>query len=96
MKKSINNLNVIYKYFFNIYIFLINRDTNVIETKVAEYQTLIKLSSIYYAFNTIDSYLKEPFTSSAPLTLFNTSRFVANAIGNNPPPKGISMLYPFF
>lgn len=59
-----------------------------------EYNELMRLSSMYYAYNTIDSYLKEPFTSSAPLALFNTSRFIANTIGNAIPPKGISMLYP--
>ena len=58
-----------------------------------EFEGLLKLASIYYAYSTIHSYLKEPFTSNPPLTLFNTSRFIANQIGvGNAPPKGISML----
>lgn len=58
-----------------------------------EFDSLLKLSSIFYAYSTIHSYLREPFTSSPPLTLFNTSRFIANQIGvGNAPPKGISML----
>ena len=59
---------------------------------VGEYRALLKLSSIYYAYNTINAYLKEPFTSSPPLTLFNTSRFVVNQINGAMPPKGISLL----
>lgn len=59
---------------------------------VEEYRSLLKLASIYYAYNTINSYLKEPFTSSPPLTLFNTSRFVVNQINGSNPPKGISLL----
>jgi intraflagellar transport protein 122 len=62
-----------------------------------EFKALLKLSSIYYAYSTIHSYLREPFTSNPPLTLFNTSRFVVNQIegGGAVMPKGISMLYPF-
>lgn len=62
---------------------------------IKTYKKLHNLSTIYYAYNTIHSYLKEPFTSSPPLTLFNTSRFVSNQItqhGGGMPPKGISML----
>lgn len=60
-----------------------------------KYESLHRLASIYYAYNTIHSYLSEPFTSSSPLTLFNTSRFVANQISDmnqGLPPKGVSML----
>lgn len=72
--------------------FLNSDDTyEVFQSKITKYYSLMRLGSVYYAYNTLDSYLKEPFTSSAPLTLFNTSRFVANAIGNGIPPKGISL-----
>lgn len=64
----------------------------MIDEKLKEYNELKRLSTIYYAYNTIDSYLKEPFTSSAPLALFNTSRFIVNTIGNSIAPKGVSML----
>lgn len=71
-----------------------NRD----ETKqqhINEFLLLLKLASIYYAYTTIHSYLREPFTSSPPLTLFNTSRFIANQINGNPP-KGISMFAVYY
>lgn len=58
---------------------------------VKQFKSLLKLSSIYYAYSTIHSYLREPFTSSPPLTLFSTSRFVANQIEGGVPPKGVSM-----
>uniref|UniRef100_A0A336MIF6 Intraflagellar transport protein 122 homolog n=1 Tax=Culicoides sonorensis TaxID=179676 RepID=A0A336MIF6_CULSO len=58
---------------------------------VKQFKSLLKLSSIYYAYSTIHAYLREPFTSSPPLTLFNTSRFVANQIEGGIPPKGVSM-----
>lgn len=76
------------KYFFC-------RLTNLIPADILkEYETLQRLSTIYYAYNTIHSYLTEPFTSNSPLTLFNTSRYVANQITVNSglPPSGISML----
>lgn len=59
-----------------------------------EYESLHRLSTIYYAYNTIHSYLTEPFTSNSPLTLFNTSRYVANqiSVSGGLPPTGISML----
>lgn len=60
-----------------------------------EFDALYRLATIYYAYASIHSYLREPFTSSPPLTLFNTSRYVANQINvdSGVPPKGISMLY---
>lgn len=61
------------------------------DAAVKQFKSLLKLSSIYYAYSTIHSYLREPFTSSPPLTLFNTSRFVANQIEGGIPPKGVSM-----
>lgn len=63
---------------------------------IKQFKSLLKLSSIYYAYSTIHSYLREPFTSSPPLTLFNTSRFVANQIENATPPKGISMFAVYY
>lgn len=62
--------------------------------ELARFTSLRRLASIYYAYHTIHCYLREPFTSSPPMTLFNTSRFVANqiSIDGGVPPKGISML----
>jgi intraflagellar transport protein 122 len=65
-------------------------------THIKEFKVLLQLSSVYYAYETIHSYLREPFTSSPPLTLFNTSRFIANQIGNSSPPKGISMFAVYY
>lgn len=60
----------------------------------AKFESLHRLSTIYYAYSTIHSYLTEPFTSYSAPALFNTSRFVANQIeiDNGLPPNGISML----
>lgn len=69
-----------------------NDSDDHLDLKLKEFKTLLQLSSIYYAYNTIHSYLREPFTSSPPLNLFNTSRFVANMISTSAPPKGISLL----
>lgn len=68
---------------------------NASQSTLDNYASLHRLSTIYYAYSTLHSYLKEPFTSSPPLTLFNTSRYVANQINldSGMPPKGISMLY---
>lgn len=63
---------------------------------IKEFKLLLQLSSVYYAYATIHSYLREPFTSSPPLTLFNTSRFIANQIANSTPPKGISMFAVYY
>lgn len=62
--------------------------------ELARFTSLHRLATIYYSYSTIHSYLREPFTTAAPLTLFNTSRFVANQISvdGGVPPKGISML----
>lgn len=59
-----------------------------------KFEELHQLSTVYYAYATIHSYLTEPFTSFSAPALFNTSRFVANQIGvdSGMPPNGISML----
>lgn len=69
-------------------------DGDVPADVMKEYGALHRLSTIYYSYNTIYSYLTEPFTSTSPLALFNTSRYVANQISVNGglPPNGISML----
>ncbi|XP_050096761.1 intraflagellar transport protein 122 homolog [Anopheles aquasalis] len=72
------------------------QDALVSSGAVEEYRSLLKFASIYYAYNTINSYLKEPFTSSPPLTLFNTSRFVVNQINGSNPPKGISLFAVYY
>lgn len=61
-----------------------------------EFKLLLQLASIYYAYTTIHSYLREPFTSAPPLQLFNTSRFVSNQMNGSSPPKGISMFAVYY
>lgn len=63
---------------------------------IKEFKLLLQLASIYYAYTTIHSYLREPFTSSPPLTLFNTSRFICNQVSGSSPPIGISMFAVFY
>ncbi|CAO1305157.1 unnamed protein product [Diamesa tonsa] len=63
---------------------------------IKEFKLLLQLASIYYAYTTIHSYLREPFTSSPPLTLFNTARFIANQLNASNPPKGISMFAVYY
>ena len=73
-------------------------EMNPTETKpqhISEFKLLLQLASIYYSYTTIHSYLREPFTSSPPLTLFNTSRFIVNQISGSPP-RGVSMFAVFY
>lgn len=74
---------------------IVNSSTTITEQDLQKFRRLHRLSTIYYAYCGIHNYLREPFTSSPPLTLFNTSRYVANQItvDGGIPPKGISMLY---
>lgn len=69
-------------------------DQPVADEQLNKFEQLHRMASIYYAYYTIHSYLTEPFTSSSPLALFNTSRFVANQISvdSGLPPKAISLL----
>lgn len=69
------------------------REGNEIKSEelIFEFKKFLRLASTYYAYNTIHSYLREPFTSCPPLTLFNTSRFIANQVENDSPPNGCSM-----
>lgn len=69
-------------------------DEPISDESLKKYDSLHRLAAIYYAYNTVHNYLTEPFTSNSPLTLFNTSRFVANQISADGglPPKGVSIL----
>lgn len=70
------------------------KDEPISNETLVKFESLHRLSTIYYAYATIHNYLSEPFTSYSAPALFNTSRFVVNQIGgdNGLPPKGISML----
>lgn len=72
----------------------LSSDEEISEEAMKKFESMHQLAGTYYAYNTIHNYLTEPFTSSSPLTLFNTSRYVANQINvdSGLPPKGISML----
>lgn len=70
------------------------KDEPISNAALAQFESLHRLATIYYAYSMIHNYLTEPFTSYSAPALFNTSRFVANQIGidSGLPPKGISML----
>ncbi|KAK7866290.1 hypothetical protein R5R35_007119 [Gryllus longicercus] len=56
---------------------------------IAKFYEHEKYASIYYAYDTIQRYLDEPFTSYMPEGLFNISRFLLHEIKDGCP-KGIS------
>ncbi|XP_055909537.1 intraflagellar transport protein 122 homolog [Eupeodes corollae] len=56
-----------------------------------EYKNNLRIAKIYFAYSIIHSYLKEPFTSYSPVSLFNVSRYIVNEIEHKGAPKGISM-----
>nr|CAD7571465.1 unnamed protein product [Timema californicum] len=59
----------------------------------AKYYEHQKRASMYYAYDTIQKYLDEPFTSYMPEALFNISRYLMNEL-RILQPKGVSQLYP--
>ncbi|XP_055378562.1 intraflagellar transport protein 122 homolog [Condylostylus longicornis] len=61
-----------------------------------QYKSLLRIAKIYYAYNIIHSYLREPFTSYSSMSLFNTSRYIANEIEHKRPPKGVSLFAVFY
>ena len=56
-----------------------------------------RLSELYYAYEFIERYTNEPFTSILPEALFQTSQFVLNAISSSIGQiQGISQVYSLF
>lgn len=55
-----------------------------------EYEYLSTLASVYAAFKHIHAYTQDPFTSMAPLALFQVARFLLNTLGGGEAPFGIS------
>lgn len=63
-----------------------------VEQNFREFERLLKLANIYYAYDVLYRYLQEPFTNNPPLTLFNISRYVANHLEKDAvAPKGVSL-----
>lgn len=52
----------------------------------------MRIAKVYYAYSVIYSYMKEPFTTHSPVSLFNVSRFILNEVEHKGVPKGVSML----
>lgn len=53
----------------------------------------MRIAKIYYAYSVVYNYMKEPFTTYSPVSLFNVSRFILNEVEFKTVPKGVSMLY---
>lgn len=63
-----------------------------VEQNLRDFERLLKLANVYYAYDALHKYLQEPFTNNPPLTLFNISRYVANHIEKDAvAPKGVNM-----
>lgn len=63
-----------------------------LENNLREFERLLKLANIYYAYDALHKYLQEPFTNNPPLTLFNISRYVANHLEKDAvAPKGVNL-----
>lgn len=56
----------------------------------AEYENL---AEIYYAYQTIHSFVTQPFSSSPPESVFHTARFLSNRLHNRDIPFGISKVH---
>lgn len=72
--------------------FLIFRNQNPIDFHLKEYNQHLRIAKIYYAYNIVYKYIKEPFTTYSPVSLFNVSRFILNEVEYKGVPKGVSML----
>lgn len=74
----------------NLYFF--SRVQNPIDFHLKEYHGHLRIAKIYYAYSVIYNYMKEPFTTYSPVSLFNVSRFILNEVEYKGAPKGVSML----
>lgn len=71
---------------------LIPSEQNAIDHHLNEYKNHLRIAKVYYAYSVIYNYMKEPFTTHSPVSLFNVSRFIFNEVENKGVPKGVSML----
>lgn len=56
----------------------------------AKYEELSCKADLYYAYQHIQTYTKEPFTCLEPIVLFQVARFIINQLGTGEAPPGIS------
>ncbi|XP_039966152.1 intraflagellar transport protein 122 homolog [Bactrocera neohumeralis] len=61
-----------------------------------EYQSHLRIAKVYYAYSIIFNYMKEPFTTYSPVSLFNVSRFILNELEYKGTPKGVSLFAVLF
>uniref|UniRef100_A0A1A9X527 Intraflagellar transport protein 122 homolog n=1 Tax=Glossina brevipalpis TaxID=37001 RepID=A0A1A9X527_9MUSC len=82
------------KQYLNIYY---EKDTqSPVDFYLKEYKSFIRIAKIYYAYSVIYNYMKEPFTTYSPVSLFNVSRFILNEVEFKTVPKGVSMFAVLF
>jgi len=74
------------------YLLLNFSEQNPIDHHLTEYKNHLRIAKVYYAYSVIYSYMKEPFTTHSPVSLFNVSRFILNEVEQKGVPKGVSML----
>ncbi|XP_017129587.1 intraflagellar transport protein 122 homolog [Drosophila elegans] len=71
-------------------------EQNPIDHHLTEYKNHLRIAKVYYAYSVIYSYMKEPFTTHSPVSLFNVSRFILNEVEHKGVPKGVSMFSVLF
>ncbi|XP_037937685.1 intraflagellar transport protein 122 homolog [Teleopsis dalmanni] len=69
---------------------------NAIDHHLKEYKNHLRIAKVYYAYSIIFNYMKEPFTTYSPISLFNVSRFILNEVEFKGAPKGVSMFAVLF
>ncbi|XP_013114597.2 intraflagellar transport protein 122 homolog [Stomoxys calcitrans] len=69
---------------------------NPIDFHLKEYHAHLRIAKIYYAYSVVYNYMKEPFTTYSPVSLFNVSRFILNEVEYKGAPKGVSMFAVLF
>lgn len=79
------------KYFLEVFAQKEEKSINL-DYHFKEYKHHLRIAKIYYAYNIIHNYLKEPFTSHSTTSLFNASRYLANEMESKKPPRGISLM----
>ena len=58
---------------------------------IEKYYEYSHLADIYYAYDIINEYLEQTFTTLLSDGIFNTARYLLNEIGDRPP-KGVILL----
>ncbi|XP_067643813.1 intraflagellar transport protein 122 homolog isoform X2 [Eurosta solidaginis] len=73
-----------------------NDDQSPTDYHLKEYNKHLRIAKVYYAYSIIFNYMKEPFTTYSPVSLFNVSRFILNEVEYKGTPKGVSLFAVLF